>query len=638
MKASGNQREGWFRYGIAIVAVGMSYLARVALCPYFGQTAIFLTFFPSIILVAIWLGTRAGLLAIALSILGITHLVEPVVFFRVESNLHLYALGVFMGTNILILWICDRMHSANRRAAMAEAGRQKEARFRYFLKYVPIPIAVLDRDFCYVMVSERFLRDYHLSATDVVGRSLYDLFPEIPEEWKEVHRRCLAGTVERCDEGPLVRQGGSVDWVRWECRSWRDTDGSIGGIILYTEVITERKQAQEDLKKAKEIAEAANRAKDQFLAVLSHELRTPLTPALMCASAREGDMEVPAEIREEMGTIRRNLELEARLIDDLLDVNRFARGTVELRQQIGSVHQLILNVVEICHAEVAAKSQHLRAELAAGHAHVKGDLGRLQQLFWNLLKNAIKFTPRDGTITIRSSNPQPGRLRVEVIDTGIGIAPDVVRQLFVAFKQGGWEITKRFGGLGIGLSICKSVVDLHKGTIRAESEGQGKGAAFIVDLPEAKAEAVEKEADSASPPQAEQPPPDSKVRPAHILLVEDNVDTLRLLSRLLERSGYRVACATRIAEAMQEVEAARKAGWPFDLLISDLGLPDGDGRELMRQLRALDGPPGIAISGYGMEADVESSRSAGFREHLTKPIQIGDLKAALARVLPTPQG
>jgi CheY-like chemotaxis protein len=320
------------------------------------------------------------------------------------------------------------------------------------------------------------------------------------------------------------------------------------------------------------------------------------------------------------------------LIDDLLDLNRLARGKIDLRLQPRDLHRILRNVLEICRGEIEPKDLTVRLELTATDYAVNGDAGRLQQVFWNLLKNATKFTPADGAITVLSFNPRPGIIRVEVADTGIGIAPQIMDRLFVPFEQGKAEITRRFGGMGLGLAISKAVVDLHGGKIWAASEGRDKGATFTVELPFTHSEVSMKD---DLRPEVFVTDWRSKIgdRKLRILLVEDNVDTLQTLSRLLERNGCSVTAAGSMGAALAAAQAAREGAEKFDLVVSDLGLPDGGGQDLMRELRDRDGLSGIALSGYGMEEDIEKSRAAGFHKHLIKPVQFEVLQAAISELV-----
>ena len=391
--------------------------------------------------------------------------------------------------------------------------------------------------------------------------------------------------------------------------------------------LTERKRSEAALQEAKETAESASLAKDQFLAMLSHELRTPLTPVLLMATAMLEESDLPTEFRSILDLTRRNVQLEARLIDDLLDITRISRGKLDLNREVVDVHSLIEQAIEICQEEIRSNDLTLDLNLDAESYCVDGDPARLQQVFWNLIKNAVKFTPRGGRISIKteqasstSSNGSP-RLRVEVRDTGIGIEAHTLPKIFDAFEQGNSSTRKRFGGLGLGLAISRSVVAAHGGTISATSEGESKGSCFTLEL-----------VTTSTPATAPQAPPllSRKVsipRPLRILLVEDNKETLRYLSWILGQHQHQVRTADCMARA---IEAANETS--FDLVISDIELPDGSGLELMQRLGGGSDFPGIALSGFGSEDDVQLSKAAGFSEHLTKPIDFLKLEETIYNV------
>ena len=402
--------------------------------------------------------------------------------------------------------------------------------------------------------------------------------------------------------------------------------------------IDDRKRAAEELRSAKEAAESANRAKDQFLAVLSHELRTPLTPVLMGVQALEAKAAGGAaaagngaaagggdggEFAATLAMIRRNVELEARLIDDLLDLTRIAKGKLKLVVSSVDVHSALASALDICRNDVSAKGLHVLLDLAAPARFVAGDPARLQQVLWNLIKNAVKFTPAGGRISVRTSNTPDdagGRaLLVSVADTGVGIDPDVLPKVFDAFEQGDPSVTRRFGGLGLGLAISKALVDLHGGRLSAASPGKGLGATFTVELP------------TAAAPGAGGTRPAGKAgdgRSLRILMVDDHEDTARALSRLLERLGHRVRTAGSVAAAVTAADAER-----FDLLVSDIGLPDGSGLDVIRRVSRMYPVRGIALSGFGMDEDVRRSREAGFFSHITKPINFQTLQDAIRDVM-----
>lgn len=389
-------------------------------------------------------------------------------------------------------------------------------------------------------------------------------------------------------------------------------------LCLVVTDLTEQKE-KADLRIAKELAEKASVAKDTFLAALSHELRTPLTPALMTAAALEQDATLPEDVRREVRMIRRNVELEARLIDDLLDLTRIACGKLELHAEPMDVHLIVERALEICRREIEAKQQRLILQLKARRTQTSADPVRLQQAVWNVVRNAAKFTPTEGTITIRTSNRTDAMLVIEVEDTGIGFTPEAAPRLFEAFEQGGRDITRQFGGLGLGLPITRSILEAHGGRILAASPGPHQGATFTLELPLVAAPAGNGHASSVTVAAA------TGGGGLRILLVEDHADTRAGLVRLLTRDKHDVKAASCAREALGFAESAS-----FDVVISDLGLPDQSGLELMRLLRERYGLDGIAVSGYGMEQDLVRSRQAGFLHHLTKPVRIERLRRVLS--------
>jgi hypothetical protein len=390
---------------------------------------------------------------------------------------------------------------------------------------------------------------------------------------------------------------------------------SPSGLSVYLQDITDRKRIEEERayllrseQAARAEAEAANRRKDQFLAVLSHELRTPLTPVLARLALLKRDPALSSPVQSSVEMIRRNVELEASLIDDLLDITRIARGNLPLNLEAVDAHEKIRDALEIYKSAIAAKRQLVTLDLAARQHEVRADPARLQQIFWNLVSNAVKYTPEGGHIAIGSSN-ENAALTVQISDDGVGIEPEVMPRLFRTFEQGEQSLTRRFGGLGLGLAICKSLIEMHGGKIQAHSDGRDRGATFTVTLPTL--DAV--------------PRHPAPRLPARILLVEDNDDTRQVMTKLLHNAGHQVRAAASVQEARQAAAAET-----FDVLISDLGLPDGSGWELMRQLNAERRIRGIALSGFGTDQDMQKSKDAGFTAHLTKPIDFRRLEEAIA--------
>ncbi len=395
-------------------------------------------------------------------------------------------------------------------------------------------------------------------------------------------------------------------------------DGEVREWVGVHNDITELKQSSAALIEAKEHAEAANNAKDNFLATLSHELRTPLTPVLMSATALAGDPSLPAEVREQLNMMRRNIELEARLIDDLLDLTRIIHGKFSIERVPADVHDLLRHTDEIIRSDGLGKHLRIVLKLDAVHYHALADPARLQQVFWNLLRNAVKFTPADGSITVSTRNDAEGRILISVVDDGIGIRAAMLPQIFNAFEQADVTGDHRYGGLGLGLAISSAIVTAHAGEIKAESQGRGRGANFTVTLNSVPAPAAASQQNAT---------PALPVRVLSLLVVEDHEATRTVLERLLTRSGHLVTTAATVHDALTAYKAAH-----FDAVISDLGLPDGSGIDLMVQIQSIRPVPGIALSGYGMEADLERSKEAGFFAHLVKPVSMDQIKQLLTQI------
>ncbi len=386
--------------------------------------------------------------------------------------------------------------------------------------------------------------------------------------------------------------------------------------------MAERRRAEAALEEQKAAVELANKAKDNFFAMLSHELRTPLTPVMMLLDLLETESTEREEFRESLAIIRRNIELESRLIDDLLDLTRIAHGKLKLDIKPIDAHEAIEQVVEMCQSGIDSKALCLHLELRAYDSHVAADSAKFKQIIWNLIKNAIAFTPEKGEITIISTNNEPGTFSIEVRDTGIGIEPEIIERVFNAFEQGDESLRQRQGGLGLGLAISKAIADAHGASLIVMSPGRNRGTTFRLMMETAGPVGTSPIGAGAN----------TQRRPCRILLVEDHADTSAALRNLLLRRGHSVETARDVRSALEVADRDS-----FDLVISDLGLPDGTGAELMTKLRPF-GMRGIAISGFGMSSDVERSMAAGFAEHLVKPLTLEKLDAAIYRAMEAKSG
>jgi signal transduction histidine kinase/CheY-like chemotaxis protein len=498
------------------------------------------------------------------------------------------------------------------------------------------PVVVIDHGGRIVELNAAALRLVGRPLADVLGVEAATAF----HYWPELIAWLKKSTASDSEAAFEIDGPDSEKLCSFDARISRlGEDVRTSGWVLVLRDVTPQKRAALERDRmlceraARAEAEATNRAKDRFLATLSHELRTPLTPVLATVTAMLGDNDLPESLHSVLEMIRRNVVLEARLIDDLLDLSRIRTGSLIFESEVTDAHHLINQVIEICRADLTNAGLRLAVDLTAQHHHVDVDPIRFQQALWNLIKNAIKFTPAGGEISVRCWNRQLFQdaqegcdLVIEVADSGIGIDPAVLPRIFDVMEQGGISTTRRFGGLGLGLTISRSILEQHGGRLSARSPGPGQGATFTIEMPTASSSTEDStdRAPRAVPTSVEVP----LNRALVILLVEDNQDTLSYLSRLLSHRGYLVHTAADMASAIQ-----RAAEVEFDVIVSDIELPDGSGLELMWTLRATTrNIPAIALSGFGSPGDIEQSQSAGFAVHLTKPVDFRTLERAIGQL------
>jgi len=424
-------------------------------------------------------------------------------------------------------------------------------------------------------------------------------------------------TVSLTNHTLLIRKDGREVPIDDSAAPIRQADGTLCGVVLVFRDFSEHKAAEKKLKESKEAAESASKAKDHFLAMLSHELRTPLTPVLATLNLWEASDELPRSIKSDVQMLRRSVELEARIIDDLLDLTRIAKGMLSFTPEDTDVHELLQFLVGMCHNEFQSKRLTLSMRLKAERHCVHVDAGRLQQILWNITKNAVKFNESGGIVSIVTSNDENQNLTITVADSGIGMTSETLSRLFTPFEQGEQAISRRCGGLGLGMAISSALAELLGGHLSARSEGPGKGSIFTLVFPTVQPAPSATKAGRRRPGRR-------KARQVKILLVEDHGDTSRALVRLLENQGYDVETADSMASALRAVEHEQ-----FNLLLCDIGLPDGTGFELIEEVRKACQTPALALSGFGMEEDVLRCRMAGFEGHLTKPVNFQKLEAAI---------
>ena len=813
----------------AVAAVAAAVLLRAIMVPWLAEKEPYATFYPAIVLAALYGGWRGGLLGIALSSFASLYWLDDKPYPHIPIGNFRVSLLMFVAISLLIVWVAQRARRANMDVASAlQQRRESEERIVGMLDSLSEAFVLLDANWNFLYVNRACEKLYGTNREQMLGNPLWNSFPHImntsvettlrkamadraPVEFETFSTRLGKWTsagaipvaeglaiyvqdiddrkkaeqalrvseeqyrqfVETAQEGvwmldaddrtsyvnramadllgylpgeligndftkytseqsaatmdalldkrrrrladrsdiELIKKDGQHVHARVSTNPIYSETGEFIGTLAMVSDISERLRAdaeRADLLKreqaARAEAETANRRKDQFLAVLSHELRTPLTPVLARLPLMRRDPSLSESMKAGLDMIRRNVELEARLIEDLLDITRLARGQMKLHLDPINTHDKIRGAIEIYQSEIALRKHQVIVELNATHYYVNADAIRLQQIFWNLVGNAVKYTPNSGTITVRSSNfsTDMGKefIRLDFVDTGIGITPDLMQRLFDPFEQGEQTLSRRYGGLGLGLSISRSLAILHGGKVIATSAGKGMGSTFTVELPtiETPAGAIQDQqsptisspmisspmvtSPNRFPETAALPTPDQSTtsdstsadilnevpqlfthdvgpektpvelrsqsqlntdtQPAaategiaaatvkgksglRILLVEDNEDTLAILARLLKITGHHVVTANCVANAL----AAAASG--FDLLITDIGLPDGTGWDLMETLKKTSPVQAIALSGFSMDEDIKRSEELGFLEHLCKPVNPDDLEQAINR-------
>jgi len=411
-------------------------------------------------------------------------------------------------------------------------------------------------------------------------------------------------------------------------------EGGNDMILLAMEDITERKQMEEQSRllfeeqEARRHAESANHAKDEFLSIVSHELRTPsnvVTGWIPVLQSKNGEDETVRA--KALQAIERNVRIQAAIVEDLLDVARISSGRIRLEMQSVDLGDVLGEAMEAVRLSAESKSIRLGAELAGEVVRVWGDPNRLRQIFVNLLANAVKFTPNKGEIKV-ARRQDHGKAVITVSDTGMGISAGFLPHIFKPLRLADPSSTRRHGGLGLGLSIVKRLVDLHGGEIRAESPGEGKGSTFTVSLPlTSAATAAGRMAQGQTTDNARVK---NNIAGVRILVVDDDADTRGVLDLLLNNAGAEVVTSSSVAEALREFER-----WKPDVVIADIGMPDEDGYSLIRKIRSSSPEQGrnipvIALTAYAGPEDAQRVLAAGFQSHMVKPVVPDELTAEIA--------
>lgn len=524
-----------------------------------------------------------------------------------------------------------------------DAAHTAYRQLAFHVESSPLAVIEWDSDFRVSRWSASAERLFGWKADEVIGKHV--------NEWQFVFADdvdAVALVTNRQREGVEVQgvlrnrnytRDGSVLFCEWYNSVLHDDRGHLVSVLSLVLDVTARKATEDDRaallireRDARKHAEEADRLKDEFLATLSHELRTPLTSILGWASMiRNGEVE-GANASRAIETIERNARSQARLIDDLLDVSRIITGNLRLDLHPLNLAPIVEAAIDALRPTADVKGIQIRTE-TGGTCLVKGDPNRLRQVIWNLLSNSIKFTQRGGVVSIRLGCVGP-TVRLTVADTGEGISAEFLPYVFDRFRQAEGSISRKQGGLGLGLAVVRHLVELHGGSISAESSGLGEGSVFTVELPLAEERRDPARAEERRELERRRNRKGSvRLDDVHVLLVEDDDDSRKLLGAMLKRHGARVTSTKSVAEAL----SALPTDVP-DLLISDIGMPDEDGYDFIRKLRALPPEkggqiPAIALTGYASRKDRERALAAGYNQHMAKPIEQADMIAALAALI-----
>ena len=548
--------------------------------------------------------------------------------------------GTIIGVSKIARDITDR------KRADAELAAQQEW-FRVTLDSIGDGVVACDTQGRVTLMNAMAEQLTGWSAGTAVGQPCDEVVRLISEKTREVAENPIAQALASgCPVGPsnhtlLVAADHSERAIDDNAAPIRTSDGTTVGVVLVFRDVTERRRSEaerqiaaadrERLLEAERIArgeaERASRVKDEFVAMVSHELRTPLNAILGWTQLMRTGRQDQALLERGLDIISRNTRAQAQLIADLLDISRIVSGKLRLETQSVDLRTLLDDAIEAVASDAEAKGIAINRLAHDTIGTVAGDAARLQQAIWNLLSNAIKFTPAGGRIEV-SLTQEAETVEISVRDTGVGIRPDVLPQVFDRFHQADQSITRRFGGLGLGLSIVKHLVELHGGSVQAESPGEGEGATFVIRLPIAgRVESYPSEA--PEPPTV--PSNDAvSLDSLRLLLVEDEPDTLEYLQRLLEDHGGIVFTARSGPEALAIVGRER-----LEMIISDIGLPEMDGYDLIRQIRSQNGQsgyaiPAIALTAYARAEDRVRALEAGFDDHIAKPAEPASLLASVS--------
>jgi PAS domain S-box-containing protein len=632
------------QYSLPLLAVLVAAMLRMALEPLWGVRLPFFTFYPAVMLSAWCYGFGAGVLATVTSLLVVDYFWLGEIFGLAAGRDvgELMALGLFAVVGVGIAWAAESAHRSHRRLEATAAAERRLLQERVaLLECAAQGLFGVDREGCCTFINRACAEMLGWRPDEVLGRDMHELLHARRAEGQPFLR-------EHCSIYRAVELGASAvitDEIVWR----RDgtsfpaeaaaqplvVDGRVVGSIVGLTDLTQRRQSEAEIgrlldaeRAARADAEAANRAKDEFLAVLSHELRTPLTAMLgWIALLRPGRLAAD-RTRYALDVIERNARMQAQLINDLLDVSRIVAGKMEMDRNSVDLAAVVQRVVESAQREAEAKRIRVTTAVDPAAGPVLGDATRLEQVIGNIMANAIKFTPAEGHIAVALDRHR-GRARLRVSDSGPGIAADVLPHVFERFRQAESSSRRRHEGLGLGLAIVRHLVETHGGTVQAENGPEG-GAVFTVMLPLL---AVRPALGGPSPDAPAAAP--ARLDGLGVLLVEDHADSRETIALTLETAGAEVTAVPAVADALGVLRERH-----VDILVSDLGMPGADGFDLIRRVRWQEQRsgrprlPAVALTAYASVEDRERALAAGYDAHVAKPVDADELTAVLSRIAP----